>query len=172
MFTNLVLSPLTWQGEKGLLSFFCPWLGGPYTHTQCPVKAISSCSLLLWECLWGPLVSSLILGGLPWYPVCYLFPDCILCPALSLLHSVGRSASLLNSLLQKMFNLAPLDTGIQQVTPRPRSHYPAWAKSPQAHSPLRKHWAQMCLTCFHPPALCLREYSFLHSCLAYLYQIQ
>lgn len=172
MFTNLILSPLSRQGEKGLLSFFCPWLGSPYTHTQYPVKAISSYSLLLWECLWGPLVSSLILGGLPWYPVCYLFPDFILYPALSLLQSVGRSASLLNSLLQKMFSLAPLDTGIQPVTPRPRSHCPASAEGPQAHSSLRKHWAQTYLTCFRPTALCLREYSFLHSCLAYLYQIQ
>lgn len=45
------------------------------------------------ECLWGPLVSNLILGGLPLSPICSLLPDL---PRFLILDSDSCSASLLN----------------------------------------------------------------------------
>lgn len=95
----------------------------------------------------GLLISSLILDGLPWYPTCYLFPDCILHPAASFLDSVGRSASVLNCLPHKMFplvlpGLAALDTEMQHVPPRSRSH--CWAESPKPMELWKGTWAQMC----------------------------
>ena len=101
------------------------------------------------ECLWGPLVSNLILGGLPWSPVCSLLPGL---PRFFILDSDSCSDSLLK--------WSPKDV-------------PSWnaqlgstgCRDPETtvqHQP-RGHWRALAASILLP---FVWEYSFLHSHLA------
>lgn len=90
---TLNLSPLTWQAERGPLTVSSAMTGRPQHSHPVPSESCIQLFFPTLECLWGPLVSNLILGGLPWSPVCSLLPGL---PRFFILDSDSCSASLLN----------------------------------------------------------------------------